>query len=196
MRPTARCGVNCSGNRGMTLIEMLVVLLIMGLLTSVTVLSVGMVGRTGRGDADAALTVAEDLSRLFEHASQQALATHQVLGWGLTGDQAGGQQMRWWRWSSLPPSQSPLSPAPAGQVPVWLADEETMSSELVLPDNLLLQLNPRSLTVSQPDSVPAVVFFPGREYSAFEIYVRDTELSTALARVWSERDGSIRWAAL
>ena len=63
--------MNLRLSHGLTLIEMLVVLLIMGLLVSVTALSTGLAGRT---DSEDAARTAEDLSRLFEHAAQQALA--------------------------------------------------------------------------------------------------------------------------
>ena len=82
-------------SHGLTLIEMLVVLLIMGLLVSVTALSTGLAGRS---DSDDAARTAEDLSRLFEHAAQQALARGDVLGWSL--DNNDSRTMRWWRWSS------------------------------------------------------------------------------------------------
>ena len=82
-------------SQGLTLIEMLVVLLIMGLLVSVTALSTGLAGRS---DSDDAARTAEDLSRLFEHAAQQALARGDVLGWSLDANDS--RTMRWWRWSS------------------------------------------------------------------------------------------------
>lgn len=181
-----RAPVNSSTTRGMTLVEILVVLVIVGLLVSVTVLSTGMLSR-GNTNSDAALAVAEDLSRLFGHASQQALANNEVLGWSLHDD----QQMVWWRWAS--PSQSP---ALLPQAPVWSPLDESEMNVLDVPADIVLSVNTNMPSGTQQQNQPAVVFFPGREYSVFEIVVRNNQDERAMARIWPERDGLIRWAVL
>lgn len=187
-------------SRGMTLIEMLVVLLIMGLLVSVTVLSTGVVSRGDSSVSGVALRVAEDLSRMFEHASQQAVAKNEVLGWGMQDN----QQMSWWRWASAPLPALTQSPAMGvARASGWQVDESAIKA-FDLPDDLALQvnvINPGNVAVSaisdvQSNAAPAVVFFPGREYSAFEIYVLDGDSSRALARVWAESNGRFNWGAL
>lgn len=188
------CGQNLSKSRGMTLIEMLVVLLIVGLLVSVTVLSTGLINRGDSSESGVALSVAEDLSRLFEHASQQAVAKNEVLGWSLQND----QQMVWWRWSSMsltPVSSTQTQSAASGRVPDWMVDESVMKA-LDLPDNIQLHVTSDTTSDRGDGNLPAVVFFPGREYSAFEVYVRDSESARALARVWPGRDGLMNWSAL
>lgn len=169
--------------RGMTLIEMLVVLLMMSLLVSVTVLSTGMLGRDDSSASGVALRVAEDLSRLFEQASRQAVAKNEVLGWSLQDD----RQMHWWRWAS----------PPSAQAPVWLQADGSVMTVMSLPDNIALQVNADASSDRRPEgNLPVVVFFPGREYSAFEIVVRSIESARPLARVWTERDGLFKWGVL
>lgn len=176
-----RAPVTRGRNVGMTLIEMLVVLLIMGLLVSVTLLSTGILGR-GSSQSEIALTLAEDLSRLFEHAGQQALAGNQVLSLRIDA----GQQLSWWQWGS-----SSLAPEPQ-----WIPVGEPKMAVLAVPGNIMLQVTPGAAPGMQSDNQPVVVFYPGREYSPFEIVLRNTDSPAGLARVWSESDGSIRWAAL
>ncbi|MDO8908587.1 MAG: GspH/FimT family pseudopilin [Pseudohongiella sp.] len=184
--------------RGFTLIEMLVVMLIMGLLVSVTVLSTGLFSRADSAASDSALAVAENLSRLFQHASQQALAKNEVLGWSVVETQD-RQSMRWWRWSSAAGLQPGMQPAPT-----WVPLDDNLMAAIDMPDNVQLHAgtDTRSASVVPPSSnarpinSPSVVFFPGREYSIFEIVVRDADSGQSLARVWPERDGQINWSAM
>jgi prepilin-type N-terminal cleavage/methylation domain-containing protein len=189
-------------SRGFTLIEMLVVLLIMGLLVSVTVLSTTLLSRTENAVSNKALTVAQELSRLFELASQQALIKGEVLGWSMV-DTQNEHSMSWWRWSSEA-SVGAVQPNALPQAANWVPLRELMPAVITLPENISLQLsleNRAGLTMTTPSAwqesnAPAVVFYPGREYSAFEIIVRDTDTGNALARVWPGQNGHIRWGAL
>jgi type II secretion system protein H len=186
-------------SHGLTLIEMLVVLLIMGLLVSVTVLSMGL---SGRNDTDEAVRTAEDLSRLFEHVAQQALVKGDVLGWSLNNN--ANQPMQWWRWTSDTLGNNTINVASnnlAGAY--WQRQPESFLPRLELPAQLMLQLadfhtqTPASAPQNhQTDTGPAVVFLPGRESLAFELRVLDAQTQQSLARIWSTDQGHIAWSAL
>ncbi len=194
--------MNLRLNHGLTLIEMLVVLLIMGLLVSVTALSTGLAGRS---DSDDAARTAEDLSRLFEHAAQQALARGDVLGWSLDADDS--RSMLWWRWSSDTGSAAVINTAAsAGSMansPVttarWQSQLQPFLPTVELPAQLVLQLSgqtPGAQASQQAPSGPQLVFLPGLETVPFELRLLDVETGQALARIWSEQPGRVDWGVL
>lgn len=189
-------------SHGLTLIEMLVVLLIMGLLVSVTALSTGLAGRS---DSEDAARTAEDLSRLFEHAAQQALARGDVLGWSL--DNNDSRTMLWWRWSSDTGSAAVINTAAgAGSMansPVatarWQSQPHSFLPTVELPAQLVLQLSgqtPGAQASRQAASGPQLVFLPGLETIPFELRVLDVDTGQALARIWSEQPGRVDWGVL
>ena len=210
-------------SHGLTLIEMLVVLLIMGLLVSVTALSTGLAGRS---DSEDAARTAEDLSRLFEHAAQQALARGDVLGWSL--DAADSRTMRWWLWSSdtgvstvvntsinttintttinTTTINSAISPGNGvdsqGAAARWQSQPHSFLPSVELPAQLALQLsaiNPGarpSQPSQQPATGPQLVFLPGLETVPFELRLLDEETGQALARIWSDQPGRVDWSVL
>jgi prepilin-type N-terminal cleavage/methylation domain-containing protein len=189
-------------SHGLTLIEMLVVLLIMGLLVSVTALSTGLAGRS---DSEDAARTAEDLSRLFEHAAQQALARGDVLGWSLDADDS--RTMQWWRWSSDTGSAVVINTAAAAggmaNSPVatarWQAQSHSFLPTVELPARLVLQLGgqtPGAQASRQAASGPQLVFLPGLETIPFELRVLDVDTGQALARIWSEQPGRVDWGVL
>lgn len=189
-------------SHGLTLIEMLVVLLIMGLLVSVTALSTGLAGRS---DSEDAARAAEDLSRLFEHAAQQALARGDVLGWSL--DNNDSRTMLWWRWSSDTGSAAVINTAAgAGSMansPVatarWQSQPHSFLPTVELPAQLVLQLSgqtPGAQASRQAASGPQLVFLPGLETIPFELRVLDVDTGQALARIWSEQPGRVDWGVL
>lgn len=189
-------------SHGLTLIEMLVVLLIMGLLVSVTALSTGLAGRS---DSDDAARTAEDLSRLFEHAAQQALARGDVLGWSLDADDS--RTMQWWRWSSDTGSAAVINTAAAAgsmaNSPVatarWQSQSHSFLPTVELPAQLVLQLSgqtPGAQASRQAASGPQLVFLPGLETIPFELRVLDVDTGQALARIWSEQPGRVDWGVL
>lgn len=186
-------------SQGLTLIEMLVVLLIMGLLVSVTALSIGL---AGRGDAEDAARTAEDLSRLFEHASQQALVRGEVLGLslGLSLGTDADQPMQWWRWTSESTSGAAFN---AGISTVstarWQAQAEAFMPVVTVPEQFKLQLTDSpSAVLPDPltDSGPHIVFMPARETSEFDVRVQDTQTGQSLARIWVSEQGSINWSVM
>lgn len=189
-------------SHGLTLIEMLVVLLIMGLLVSVTALSTGLAGRS---DSEDAARTAEDLSRLFEHAAQQALARGDVLGWSLDADDS--RTMQWWRWSSDTGSAAVINTAAASgsmaNSPVatarWQSQSHSFLPTVELPAQLVLQLSgqtPGAQASRQAASGPQLVFLPGLETIPFELRVLDVDTGQALARIWSEQPGRVDWGVL
>lgn len=189
-------------SHGLTLIEMLVVLLIMGLLVSVTALSTGLAGRS---DSEDAARTAEDLSRLFEHAAQQALARGDVLGWSLDADDS--RTMQWWRWSSDTGSAAVINTAAAAgsmaNSPVatarWQSQSHSFLPTVELPARLVLQLGgqtPGAQASRQAASGPQLVFLPGLETIPFELRVLDVDTGQALARIWSEQPGRVDWGVL
>jgi prepilin-type N-terminal cleavage/methylation domain-containing protein len=198
-------------SHGLTLIEMLVVLLIMGLLVSVTALSTGLAGRS---DSEDAARTAEDLSRLFEHAAQQALARGDVLGWSL--DAADSRTMRWWLWSSdtgvstvvntsinTTTINSAISPGNGvdsqGAAARWQSQPHSFLPSVELPAQLALQLsalNPGARPSQQPATGPQLVFLPGLETVPFELRLLDEETGQALARIWSDQPGRVDWSVL
>jgi type II secretion system protein H len=186
-------------SHGLTLIEMLVVLLIMGLLVSVTALSMGL---TGRNDTDEAVRTAEDLSRLFEHAAQQALVKGEVLGWSLNNN--ANQPMQWWRWTSDSLANNTTNAVANNLTSAyWQRQPESFMPMLEVPAQLMLQLAdlytqvPASAPQNrQTDTGPAVVFLPGRESVPFELRVLDAQTQRSLARIWSTDQGYIAWSAL
>ena len=212
--------MNLRLSHGLTLIEMLVVLLIMGLLVSVTALSTGLAGRT---DSEDAARTAEDLSRLFEHAAQQALARGDVLGWSLDADDS--RTMRWWRWSSdtgvstvvnasinttintttinTSTINSAISPGNSvdsqGAAARWQSQPQPFLPTVELPAQLALQLsgqNPGAQASQQPATGPQLVFLPGLETVPFELRLLDVETGQALARIWSDQPGRVDWGVL
>lgn len=194
--------MNLRLSHGLTLIEMLVVLLIMGLLVSVTALSTGLAGRS---DSEDAARTAEDLSRLFEHAAQQALARGDVLGWSL--DNNDSRTMLWWRWSSDTGSAAVINTAAgAGSMansPVatarWQSQPHSFLPTVELPAQLVLQLSgqtPGAQASRQAASGPHLVFLPGLETIPFELRVVDVDTGQALARIWSEQPGRVDWGVL
>lgn len=160
-------------NQGMTLVEVLVVLLIMGLLVSVTAVSTGIVGGSSRGDSSEVSSLGHDISQAFEQRRQQALAENEVLGWSLDEH----QRSIWWRWQS-------------GS---WLQIDESAMKVITLPDTVEMQITSSAFSA---DQVPTVVFFPGLEMTAFEINLRSKGVERAAARVWSAADGSMQWSVL
>ncbi|MDO9478564.1 MAG: prepilin-type N-terminal cleavage/methylation domain-containing protein [Pseudohongiella sp.] len=186
-------------SHGLTLIEMLVVLLIMGLLVSVTALSMGL---TGRNDTDEAVRTAEDLSRLFEHAAQQALVKGEVLGWSLNNN--ANQPMQWWRWTSDSLANNTTNAVANNLTSAyWQRQPESFMPTLEVPAQLILQSTDlhTHVTASAPqnrqtDTGPAVVFLPGRESVPFELRVLDVQTQRSLARIWSTDQGYIAWSAL
>lgn len=194
--------MNLRLSHGLTLIEMLVVLLIMGLLVSVTALSTGLAGRS---DSEDAARTAEDLSRLFEHAGQQALARGDVLGWSLDADDS--RTMLWWRWSSDTGSAVVINTAAAAgsmaNSPVatarWQSQSHSFLPTIELPAQLVLQLSgqtPDAQASRQAASGPQLVFLPGLETIPFELRVLDVDTGQALARIWSEQPGRVDWGVL
>jgi type II secretion system protein H len=193
-------------SQGLTLIEMLVVLLIMGLLVSVTALSTGLAGRS---DSEDAARTAEDLSRLFEHAAQQALARGDVLGWSLDADDS--RTMQWWRWSS-DTSVSTVSTTSINTTIItanspsatarWQSQPHAFLPSVELPAQLALQLsavNPdaRPLQPSrQLATGPQLVFLPGLETVPFELRLLDVETGQSLVRIWSDQPGRVDWSVL
>ncbi|MDP2286073.1 MAG: prepilin-type N-terminal cleavage/methylation domain-containing protein [Pseudohongiella sp.] len=186
-------------SHGLTLIEMLVVLLIMGLLVSVTALSMGL---TGRNDKNEAVRTAEDLSRLFEHAAQQALVQGEVLGWSLNNN--ANPPMQWWRWTSDTLGNNTINVASNNLTRAyWQRQPASFMPALEVPAQLILQLAdlhaqvPASDTQNrQTDTGPALVFLPGRESVPFELRVLDAQTQQSLARIWSTDQGHIAWSAL
>lgn len=186
-------------SQGLTLIEMLVVLLIMGLLVSVTALSIGL---AGRGDAEDAARTAEDLSRLFEHAAQQALVRGEVLGLslGLSLGTEVDQAMQWWRWTSESTSGAAfdigISTVPTAR---WQAQAEAFMPAVTVPEQFKLHLTDSPSTV-QPDrladSVPQIVFMPARETIEFDVRVQDAQTGQSLARIWVSEQGSVDWSVM
>ena len=197
-------------SHGLTLIEMLVVLLIMGLLVSVTALSTGLAGRS---DSEDAARTAEDLSRLFEHAAQQALARGDVLGWSLDADDS--RTMQWWRWSSdtsvstatntsinttINSASGPGTLVDSqGAAARWQSQPHSFLPSVELPAQLALQLsaiNPGARPSQQPATGPQLVFLPGLETVPFELRLLDEETGQALARIWSDQPGRVDWSVL
>jgi len=184
-------------SQGLTLIEMLVVLLIMGLLVSVTALSIGL---AGRGDAEDAARTAEDLSRLFEHAAQQALVRGEVLGLSLSLGTEADQPMQWWRWTSESTSGAAVN---AGISTVstarWQAQAEAFMPVVTVPEQFKLQLTDAQTTV-QPgrstDAGPQIVFMPARESIEFDVRVQHAQTGQSLARIWVSDQGSINWSEM
>lgn len=193
-------------SQGVTLIEILVVLLIMGLLVSVTALSTGLAGRS---DSEDAARTAEDLSRLFEHAAQQALARGDVLGWSL--DVNDSRTMQWWRWSSDTSVNTATNTSinttintanSLGATARWQSQPHAFLPLVELPAQLALQLsavNPDARP-SQPSRLPAtgpqLVFLPGLETVPFELRLLDVETGQSLARIWSDQPGRVDWSVL
>jgi prepilin-type N-terminal cleavage/methylation domain-containing protein len=186
-------------SQGLTLIEMLVVLLIMGLLVSVTALSIGL---AGRGDAEDAARTAEDLSRLFEHAAQQALVRGEVLGLslGLSLGTEADQPMQWWRWTSESTSGAAFN---AGISTVstarWQAQAEAFMPVVTVPEQFKLQLTDSPSAV-QPDrltdSGPQIVFMPARESIEFDVRIQHAQTGQSLARIWVSEQGSVDWSVM
>lgn len=186
-------------SQGLTLIEMLVVLLIMGLLVSVTALSIGL---AGRGDAEDAARTAEDLSRLFEHAAQQALVRGEVLGLslGLSLGTEADQAMQWWRWTSESTSGAAFN---AGISTVstasWQAQAEAFMPVVTVPEQFKLQLTDSPSAVQSDRlaaSGPQIVFMPARETIEFDVRVQDAQTGQSLARIWVSDQGRVDWSVM
>lgn len=184
-------------SHGMTLIEMLVVLLIMGLLVSVTALSMGLAGRS---NTDEAARTAEDLSRLFEHAARQAMVTGDVLGASVSVDNDNSPALQWWRWTSDATNRADGNPA-ATQLTtaMWQQQAETFMPALAIPANVTLQLSDSQTPVQQnrpEDSRPQVVFMPGRESTPFEMRLLDAGTGRPLARIINNTEGQLAWSVM
>lgn len=184
-------------SHGMTLIEMLVVLLIMGLLVSVTALSMGLAGRS---DSDEAARTAEDLSRLFEHAARQAMVTGDVLGMSVGADSKDAPALQWWRWTSDATSRADGNPA-ATQLTtaMWQQQPETFMPALAVPAQFTLQLTDTQTSEQQnrlDDSRPQVVFMPGRESMPFEMRLLDARTGRSLARIINNAEGQMAWSVM
>lgn len=193
IRPDPRLSHGLS--HGLTLIEMLVVLLIMGLLVSVTALSMGLAGRS---DADDAARTAEDLSRLFEHAAQQALVRGEVLGLSLSAD--ADQPVQWWRWTSETGTSAAVNAALSTfPTAMWQAQAETFMPVVKVPAQFTLQLTDSHTAVQadrQTDNRPHVVFMPARDMAAFDLRLLDAQTGQSVARIWVTDQGSIDWSAM
>lgn len=184
-------------SHGITLIEMLVVLLIMGLLVSVTALSMGLAGRS---DTDEAARTAEDLNRLFEHAARQAMVTGDVLGVSVGINRDDGPALQWWRWTSDATGRADGNPAATLlTTAMWQQQPDTFMPALAIPANVTLQLSDSQAPGQQnrqEDSRPQVVFMPGRETMPFEMRLLDAGTGRPLARIRNNAEGQMAWSVL
>lgn len=167
--------------RGLTLIEMLVVLTLMALLATVTALGTGLVGGNATRTEAQAVRVAEDLARVFAHAGQSAQLRGEVLAW--FADDTG-----WQRWGSTVP----------GTTAHWQPWEDA-SPQIVIPPELSVDIvqDPQQTTPSETgQQQPAVVFVPAQGAAPFELLIRERSSGRALGRVWLAEDARVRWEAI
>lgn len=166
-----------ASHRGMTLIEMLVVLTLMALLAAVTAVSTGMIADAPARARAQASRLAEELVRTFAHVELTAQLQGEVLGW--SADDAG-----WQRWASVVPGAAP-------QWQPWLE----APPDLQLPAALSLALvrdNRHPVSGASQDQ-PDVVFVPAQGTAAFELLIRERSSGQALCRVWLAEDARLHW---
>lgn len=184
-----------SDSRGMSLIELLLVLLIMALLVGVSVVSIDLPSRLAGGNArddrhQQAGNLAAELTAAFNQAAALALAGNQVLGWsyaGGGGEDAEGresgegstQDMIWWQWTAQRQ---------------WQHSKTLALPTVRWPENIRVQQQGADSRRWAQSDEPMLIFLPGREYMAFEIELRARGSGRTLAAIWSQHDGYLHWA--
>lgn len=133
-------------SRGFTLIEILVVVLLIGLMLSVT-----MLAPRSSGPAQALQNEAQRLQLLMEQARDRALLEGREYGLSMeTGS------YYWWRWSR--------------EKEAWSQFDDTYYRSYQLPDRLVLNvIEPSVSSQNGSDKKPLIVMFSDGQISPFEL---------------------------
>jgi len=158
--------------QGFSLIEMLVVMAIMGLIVSVVTLSTGSLSAVfGDGSRGSPESVSEELMVLMAAASSQAILSGEPVALGFTSSstaQEDGIAVTWLRYGRTSGGlvrnrQATWQPVSAHSDLQDLNLSPGLASDLIIEGE---RVNTQALTVDP--GMPAVVFYPTGESTAFE----------------------------
>lgn len=136
---------------GYTLIEILVVMLIISIVTSVALLSIG------RNSSRQLEAQAAELTQLISLAQEQAMLQPAVLGLSLSGHE--------YHFMSL-------QQAAAGKKHAWVPVTDEALRKHVLPGDISIELTVKgSLAEHEKSGVPQIIISPNGDITPFSIYL-------------------------
>lgn len=173
-------GVKPQHSRGVTLIEMLVVLFIIGVMTGVVMLSAGIVDPAAE-EANLGNQV-DRLLTLTDFAEDQAVLTGEPIGLILLSpDEEPGWRYYWQRYRG-------------GE---WVDTAEPLTGTELPPQvEVTLKIEGQLAEFSRrepddPPPLPSVVFYPGGEITPFVMTLFDAEVVDEQTVITSERLGKV-----
>ena len=165
-------------SKGFTLVEILVVLFIISIVTSVAMLSIG------RNDNKRMETFANELTQIMTLAEEQAMLQPTVLGVSLNG-----HTIQFTR----------LQAAQDGKKSQWLPLQEAALNKHVIPDDIQVGIKVGSARTlasrSDESALPQIIISTNGDVTPFTIYV-GKKGQKPLYAVTGEADGTITNQAL